>query len=273
MSDLASPFVVVADADEADAFWCFASSMEELKGNFLHDGSGMRLKLQTMERLLQRMDAGLHAHLRGMEALNLFCCFRWFLVRFKREFSFDDVCRVWEVMRSGWAGDEFEYFVALAVLDEHRDAIVRHLVTFDELLKYTNDLANTIPVAPTLEAAELLYLRFRVRAASLGALPVVVPPSAGAATGDGDGDGDSDAAVRSRRRGRADDSEVPSGNATDKVPTAVPSASGGAGLAGPSRGGIRLLEVLDRMAAAEAEARAAAAAAAADAGRGGKKAQ
>ncbi|KAJ1565446.1 hypothetical protein HK405_012341, partial [Cladochytrium tenue] len=30
MSDLASPFVVVADADEADAFWCFANSMEEL---------------------------------------------------------------------------------------------------------------------------------------------------------------------------------------------------------------------------------------------------
>ena len=31
MSDLASPFVVITDADEVDAFWCFANFMEDLK--------------------------------------------------------------------------------------------------------------------------------------------------------------------------------------------------------------------------------------------------
>jgi hypothetical protein len=31
MSDLASPFVVVTDADEVDAFWCFANFMREFK--------------------------------------------------------------------------------------------------------------------------------------------------------------------------------------------------------------------------------------------------
>ncbi|KAJ3022950.1 UNVERIFIED_CONTAM: GTPase activating protein [Siphonaria sp. JEL0065] len=93
-----------------------------------------------------------------------------------------DICTLWEVCQSGWASggttasgseNEFLYFVALAILDEHRDAIVRCLMTFDELLKYINDLSNTIPINSILEAAELLYLRFRVRAASLGVLPVV----------------------------------------------------------------------------------------------------
>jgi hypothetical protein len=35
---------------------------------------------------------------------------------------------------SGWAGDEFLYFVALAILDEHRDSL-KYLMTFDEVLK------------------------------------------------------------------------------------------------------------------------------------------
>lgn len=176
MSDLASPFVVITDADEVDAFWCFANFMEDLKlkNNFRHDGSGMRLQLQTMDLLISQMDPGLHAHLASIDSSNLFCCFRWFLVLFKREFAFESVCRLWEVVETGWAaGTDFKFFVALAVLDEHRDAIVRHLLTFDELLKYTNDLSGNIPVDPILVAAELLYLRFRVKAASLGALPRV----------------------------------------------------------------------------------------------------
>ncbi|KAJ3129233.1 GTPase activating protein [Irineochytrium annulatum] len=52
----------------------------------------------------------------------------------------------------------------------HVLSIVRHLYTFDEVLKYVNDLSGTVPLDPTLEAAELLYTRFRVRAASVGAL-------------------------------------------------------------------------------------------------------
>jgi hypothetical protein len=105
------------------------------KSNFRHDGSGMRRHLQTIERLVSIMDPGLHVHFRIADALNLFCCFRWYLVAFKREFPFEAVCRLWEVDLSGWAGDEFLYFVGLAILDEHRDAIVRHLLTFDEILK------------------------------------------------------------------------------------------------------------------------------------------
>ncbi|KAJ3176276.1 GTPase activating protein, partial [Irineochytrium annulatum] len=161
MADLASPVLIVMEGDESDAFWCFADLMEKMKSNFRHDGLGMRTRLTTLSKLLQLTDPHLHAHLDLTGSSNLFCCFRWHLVLFKREFPLDDLLRLWECLQSGWPGDGFEHFVCLAILDEHRDAIVRHLYTFDEVLKYVNDLSGTVPLDPTLEAAELLYTRFR----------------------------------------------------------------------------------------------------------------
>ncbi|KAJ3254321.1 GTPase activating protein [Chytriomyces hyalinus] len=159
MSDLLSPILIVCEGDEVDAFWMFARYMESKvrgnhdsfilfqlslknifdlqKRNFLVDGSGMRLQLETMQKLLRMTDPTLHAHLMRLNALNLFCCFRWFLCAFKREFTLQDTCVIWEVVESRWAagGPDFMYFIALAILDEHRDAILRCLLTFDELLK------------------------------------------------------------------------------------------------------------------------------------------
>ncbi|KAJ3106708.1 GTPase activating protein [Physocladia obscura] len=162
MSDLCSPFLIICDGDEVDAFWMFAHYMESKKQNFLFSGIGMRNHLATMERLIHATDPTLHKHLARLDALNVVL----------------DTCTLWEVLETKMWGNGFEHFVALAIIDEHRDSILRYLFTFDEVLKYINDLANTIPVGSILEAAELLYLRFRVRAASLGILPV-------AETGDG----------------------------------------------------------------------------------------
>jgi Rab-GTPase-TBC domain len=81
------------------------------------------------------------------DALNLFFCFRyvsppwnghpinnqtldfsWVLIAFKREFPFEDVLRLWEVLWTGYYTSEFVLFVALAVLESHRDMILRYLV-------------------------------------------------------------------------------------------------------------------------------------------------
>ena len=62
------------------------------------------------------------------DALNLFFCFRWVLIAFKREFPFDDVLRLWEVLWTDYYSNEFVLFVALAVLESHRDVILRYLV-------------------------------------------------------------------------------------------------------------------------------------------------
>jgi hypothetical protein len=63
----------------------------------LRDQSGMKRQLSTLQQLIAVMDPELHAHLEKTGSLNLFFCFRWILIAFKREFAFDQVIRLWEV--------------------------------------------------------------------------------------------------------------------------------------------------------------------------------
>jgi TBC1 domain family member 15 len=63
------------------------------------------------------------------------CCDRWVLIAFKREFVFEDVLKLWEVLWTDYYSNQFVLFVALAVLESHRDMILRYLVEFDEILK------------------------------------------------------------------------------------------------------------------------------------------
>ena len=60
--------------------------------------------------------------------LNTECYGRWILIAFKREFSFEDVLRLWEVLWTDYYSNEFVLFVALAVLESHRDVILRYLM-------------------------------------------------------------------------------------------------------------------------------------------------
>lgn len=78
------------------------------------------------------------------DSLNLFFCFRWILISFKREFAFDQVIRLWEVLWTNFYSDQFTLFVALAILQSHRDVLIRYLTEFDEVLKYANDLSGTV---------------------------------------------------------------------------------------------------------------------------------
>ncbi|CAJ0764317.1 7514_t:CDS:2, partial [Entrophospora sp. SA101] len=69
---------------------------------------------------------------------------------FLLEFKWDEVLHLWEVLWSDHLSSQFHLFVALAILDKHKMAIVEHLHRFDEILKYVNDLSMTIPIDETL---------------------------------------------------------------------------------------------------------------------------
>jgi len=160
MSDLCAPIYVVMGGNEEMTFWCFVEVMNRMKQNFLRDQSGMQKQLSTLQQLIEVMDPELFRHLEKVEGLNLFFCFRWVLIAFKREFPFDDVLRLWEVLWTDYYTRDFVLFVALAVLESHRDMILRYLVEFDEILKYCNELSMTIELDTTLAQAEVLFLSF-----------------------------------------------------------------------------------------------------------------
>ncbi|KAE8209653.1 hypothetical protein CF327_g6395 [Tilletia walkeri] len=107
MSDLCSPIFVVCGGDEVRTFWCFVGLMQRMFSNFLSDQSGMKRQLLFLQQLISTMDAPLFEHFERIDALNLFFCFRWLLVCFKREFKFEDILKLWEVIWSAEFDDAF----------------------------------------------------------------------------------------------------------------------------------------------------------------------
>ncbi|TFY55635.1 hypothetical protein EVJ58_g8124 [Rhodofomes roseus] len=205
MSDLCAPVYVVMEGDEELTFWCFVEIMNRMKQNFLRDQSGMRRQLSTLQQLISVMDPELYRHFEKTDALNLFFCFRWILIHFKREFPFEDVLRLWEVIWTDYYSNHFVLFVALAVLESHRDVILRYLVEFDEILKYCNELSMTIELDSTLAQAEVLFLSFAQLVADIDRRAAEIKPR-----------GSSNVRRRNAASGTAD--EKSDSKATPKLP-------------------------------------------------------
>ncbi|KAG2179000.1 hypothetical protein INT43_001849, partial [Umbelopsis isabellina] len=166
MSDLIAPIFVVM-GDEAMTFWAFTHFMDRMKPNFYVDQSGMHSQLTTLESLIRFMDPVLSVHLEKAESTNLFFCFRWLLVWFKREFEWGDIMKLWECIWTDYLSTSYHMFIALAILDQHRDIIIDNFDQFDEILKYVNDLSMTLDLNDILERAEILFHQFRRRMESI----------------------------------------------------------------------------------------------------------
>lgn len=145
--------------------------------------TGMRRQLITLKQLTNLMIPKLYAHLESSGSDEFFFLFRQLLVWFKREFSWEDVCTLWECLWTDYLSGQFHMFIALAILDRHKEVmmgispnhlwsflplvfprsvlIVEHLREFDEVLKYINDLSMTIDLDSTLVRAEVLFYRFQ----------------------------------------------------------------------------------------------------------------
>ncbi|KAJ5092411.1 hypothetical protein NUU61_007281 [Penicillium alfredii] len=159
MSDLLAPIYAVMQ-DDAVAFWGFVGFMDRMEQNFLRDQSGMRSQLLALDHLVQLMDPQLYLHLQSADSTNFFFFFRMLLVWYKREFDWPDVLRLWETLWTDYFSSSFHLFIALAILEKHRDVIMDHLKHFDEVLKYINELSNTMDLVPILTRAESLFHRF-----------------------------------------------------------------------------------------------------------------
>ncbi|KAJ3247268.1 GTPase activating protein [Chytriomyces hyalinus] len=160
MNDLLSPILAVMD-DEVEAFWCFVTWMKSKKSNFYRDQSGMHHQLHLLELLIRFIDPFLHAHLDRIDSTNLFCCFRWMLIVFKREFKFEQILTVWEAIWACPFTIHFHFFIALAILNKHRAAIMTQCTAFDEALKFMNDLSETHDVEDIIKRAEVLFYVFK----------------------------------------------------------------------------------------------------------------
>ncbi|KAJ2556624.1 GTPase activating protein [Coemansia sp. RSA 1933] len=162
MSDLLAPIYSVYQ-DEPTTFWAFESFMKRMRVHFLRDQSGMQDELTTLANLVEIANPRLFQHLEKCDASNMFCCYRWLLIWFKREFSFDNILKLWEVLWSDYLTERFVLFVALAVLQRHADIIIDHLRSPEEVLKYVQDLSDTIDLNDALKGAEVCFYKVHHR--------------------------------------------------------------------------------------------------------------
>uniref|UniRef100_A0A0D9VK31 TBC1 domain family member 15 n=1 Tax=Leersia perrieri TaxID=77586 RepID=A0A0D9VK31_9ORYZ len=155
MSDFLAPILYVME-DESESFWCFAILMERLGANFNRDQNGMHAQLLALSKLVELLDTPLHNYFRQNDCLNYFFCFRWVLIQFKREFSFDQIMLLWEVLWTHYLSEHFHLYLCVAILKRYRSRIIGEQMDFDTLLKFINELSGEINLDRALKDAEAL---------------------------------------------------------------------------------------------------------------------
>ena len=160
MSDLLSPLLYVMK-NEVDAFWCFVGFMEKVATNFEFDQGGMKNQLTQLSVILKYVDICFYNYLESKESGNLFFCFRWLLIWFKREFNYSDTMRLWEVLWTSKPCKNFHLLICVALLDSEKSSIVENMYGFTEILKHVNDMSHRINLDQILGKAEGIYNMLR----------------------------------------------------------------------------------------------------------------
>ncbi|CCH58870.1 hypothetical protein TBLA_0B00250 [Henningerozyma blattae CBS 6284] len=160
MTDLLSPLYYII-RDEALTFWCFVNFMERMERNFLRDQSGIRDQMLTLSELCNMMLPKLNEHLNKCDSSNLFFCFRFLLVWFKREFSMEDICYIWENFLTDYYSSQYQLFFMLAILQKNSNIVIDSFTQFDQVLKYFNDIQNSMDWKDLMIRSELLFIKFR----------------------------------------------------------------------------------------------------------------
>ena len=162
MSDLLSPILYILEGDEVESFWCFAEHMENMQNNFAEDQNGMHMHLNHLRDLIRVMDPSFHSYLEDRDCLNLFFCYRWLLINFKREFHFQDVIKLWEAILSEHLSIYFPIFFSLAILDSYKHSIVNKSMEFDDILKVGVLMCLRCVVTRQLTFSFLFWFLFKV---------------------------------------------------------------------------------------------------------------
>ncbi|XP_049868307.1 TBC1 domain family member 15 isoform X4 [Pectinophora gossypiella] len=156
MSDILAPLLLLL-GNEVDSFWCFVGFMDKIASNFDMDQAGMKQQLLQLQQLLMFTSPALAQHLALKDSGNMYFCFRWLLVWFKREFSHKDIMRLWEVLWTGLPCANFHLLICVAILDAEKDMLISKDYGFTEILKHVNDLSMCLDVDRILSTAEGIY--------------------------------------------------------------------------------------------------------------------
>ncbi|GMS83564.1 hypothetical protein PENTCL1PPCAC_30656 [Pristionchus entomophagus] len=156
MSDFCSPLLYVM-GNECDAFWCFVGFMERVHANFEKDQTAIKVQLNQLRDILMIVNPKLANYLESHDSDDMYFCFRWLIVWFKREFSFEDTCKLWEVLWTCQPCPNFLLLICAATLDRQTETIIENKFGLTEILKHVNDLSMHHDLDEMLTSAEAIF--------------------------------------------------------------------------------------------------------------------
>lgn len=157
MNDLVSILLIVMDSNEVETFWCFKGLMDRIGDNFEKHQTGMHRQLGQISLILKYIDYEFWLYLKKHNSSELFFCFRWLLILFKREFPLLDVLRIWESIWCDFFCTYHHLFITVAMVLRYRDRIMNEEMEFDDILKFVNDLSMQMNAAEILSDAEYWF--------------------------------------------------------------------------------------------------------------------
>ncbi|VDO08266.1 unnamed protein product [Rodentolepis nana] len=156
MNDLLAVIMTIIEGEE-DAFWCFAGLLELIADNFSDGPSSLYSQFHNLFKLIEILMPNFAHFLREKEATSMSFCFKWFLIIFKREFSYDDIKILWETLFSGVAPKNFHLLIAVAIFDAEADSIMRTCQDMSQILQYINNLSEMINLNNVLSRAQGIF--------------------------------------------------------------------------------------------------------------------
>ncbi|KAG7259708.1 hypothetical protein CRUP_015920, partial [Coryphaenoides rupestris] len=125
----------------------------------LESQEAMKQQLLQLSILLKALDPELCDYLDSQDSGSLCFCFRWLLIWFKREFSFEDILTLWEVMWTRLPCDNFHLLLACSILESQRGELIGSQHDFNTILKHINELTMKLDLQDMMCGAEAIFLQ------------------------------------------------------------------------------------------------------------------
>lgn len=121
----------------------------------------MKSQFNQLRCLLEFANPRLFKYMKTHDSDNMYFCFRWLLVWYKREFSNEDILKLWECLWTKLPCPNFHILISVAILDQETDIIIESKYQFTEILKHVNELSGNIGLQKTLQIAEAIYYQIK----------------------------------------------------------------------------------------------------------------
>lgn len=113
---------------EEDAYFCFATLMTEVKGNFVRSldmqPEGLAGKLGVFRELLERLVPNLSLHLFSLQIEPHYYALKWITLLLSQDFDLPDTLRLWDSFLSDSHRFRFFYYVCVSLVSLNQTALL-----------------------------------------------------------------------------------------------------------------------------------------------------